>query len=110
VLARKSTCTVAEDEWVRQCPEGQLVPANLWFKNAPDGEMLREMKHTSDTFERVLSLLIVSQVRATMGAMGKKGRMTATTGSSGAGGRWWEMDRSQARSAGGGAVVGAGNV
>jgi len=35
------------------------VPANLWFRNAPDGEMLREMKHTSDTFERVLLLLIV---------------------------------------------------
>ena len=44
---------------VRQCPEGQLVPANLWFRNAPDGEMLLEMKHTSDTFERVLLLLIV---------------------------------------------------
>jgi hypothetical protein len=51
--------TVAADPLVRQCPEGQLVPANLWFRNAPDGEMLREMKHTSDTFERVLSLLIV---------------------------------------------------
>jgi len=51
--------TVAADPLVRQCLEGQLVPANLWFRNAPDGEMLREMKHTSDTFERVLSLLIV---------------------------------------------------
>lgn len=53
------TGTVAADTSVRQCPEGQIVPANLWFKNAPEGEMLREMKHTSDTFERVLSLLIV---------------------------------------------------
>ena len=26
---------------------------------APEGEMLREMKHTSDTYERVLSLLII---------------------------------------------------
>lgn len=51
--------TVAADTSVRQCPEGQIVPANLWFKNAPEGEMLREMKHTSDTYERVLSLLIV---------------------------------------------------
>ena len=51
--------TVAADTSVRQCVEGQIVPANLWFKNAPEGEMLREMKHTSDTFERVLSLLIV---------------------------------------------------
>ncbi|WP_127478480.1 hypothetical protein [Sulfurivermis fontis] len=33
--------------------------AKLWFRNAPEGEMLREMKHTSDKFERVLSLLIV---------------------------------------------------
>jgi len=53
--------TVAADPLVRQYPEGQLVPANRWFRNAPDGEMLREMKHTSDTFERVLSLLIVPQ-------------------------------------------------
>ena len=51
--------TLAADPLVRQCQEGQLVPANLWFRNAPDGEMLREMKHTSDTFERVLSLPIV---------------------------------------------------
>lgn len=51
--------TVAADAEVRQCPEGRYVPAGLWFKNAPDGEMLREMKHTSDTYERVLSLLIV---------------------------------------------------
>jgi len=51
--------TLAAAPLVRQCPGGQLVPAKLWFKNAPDGEMLREMKHTSDTFERVLSLLIV---------------------------------------------------
>lgn len=51
--------TVAADVSVRQCPDGQIVPANLWFKNAPEGEMLREMKHTSDTYERVLSLLIV---------------------------------------------------
>ena len=51
--------TVAADTSVRQCAEGEIVPANLWFKNAPEGEMLREMKHTSDTFERVLSLLIV---------------------------------------------------
>lgn len=51
--------TVAADTSVRQCPEGQIVPANLWFKNAPEGEMLREMKHTSDIYERVLSLLIV---------------------------------------------------
>jgi len=49
--------TVTADTLVRQCPDGQIVPANLWFKN--DGEMPREMKHTSDTFERVLSLLIV---------------------------------------------------
>lgn len=51
--------TVAADASIRQCPEGGVVPANLWFRNAPEGEMLREMKHTSDTFERVLSLLIV---------------------------------------------------
>ncbi len=51
--------TLAADATVRQCPEGQMVPANLWFKTAPDGKMLREMKHTSDTYERVLSLLIV---------------------------------------------------
>ena len=51
--------TLAADPLVRQCPEGQLVPAKRWFKNAPDGEMLRELKHTSDTFERVLTLLIV---------------------------------------------------
>ncbi|MCM8597299.1 MAG: hypothetical protein NFW04_01370 [Candidatus Accumulibacter sp.] len=51
--------TVASDPRIRQCPEGALVPASLWFKNAPDDEILREMKHTSDTFERVLSLLIV---------------------------------------------------
>ncbi len=38
-----------------------MIPANRWFKNAPEGEMLREMKHTSDTFERVLSLLIVPE-------------------------------------------------
>jgi hypothetical protein len=53
--------TVAADPGVRQCPAGQYVPAGLWFTNAPGGEMLREMKHTSDTFERVLSLLIVPQ-------------------------------------------------
>lgn len=51
--------TVAADTSIRQCPEGKHVPANLWFRNAPEGEMLREMKHTSDTYERVLSLLIV---------------------------------------------------
>jgi hypothetical protein len=51
--------TLAADETVRQCPEGREVPAHLWFKNAPKGVMLREMKHTSDKFERVLSLLIV---------------------------------------------------
>jgi hypothetical protein len=51
--------TVAANPDIRQCPEGEMVPANLWFKNAPEGEMLREMKHTSDVFERVLSLLIV---------------------------------------------------
>jgi len=51
--------TVAADTSVRQCSEGQIVPANLWFKNALEGEMLREMKHTSDTYERVLSLLII---------------------------------------------------
>lgn len=51
--------TLAADTSVRQCPEGEIVPANRWFKNAPDGEMLREMKHTSDRYERVLSLLIV---------------------------------------------------
>jgi len=51
--------TLAADSSLRQCPEGKLVPANLWFKNAPAGEMLREMKHTSDIFERVLSLLVV---------------------------------------------------
>lgn len=51
--------TVAADASIRQCPEGQYVPASLWFRNAPEGEMLREMKHTSDKFERVLSLLIV---------------------------------------------------
>ncbi len=44
--------TVAADPLVRQYPEGRIVPANLWFRNAPDGEMLREVKHTSDTFER----------------------------------------------------------
>lgn len=51
--------TVAADDSIRQCPEGDLVPANRWFKNAPEGEWLREMKHTSDVYERVLSLLIV---------------------------------------------------
>lgn len=51
--------SVAADTSVRQCAEGEIVPANLWFRNAPEGEMLREMKHTSDTFERMLSLLIV---------------------------------------------------
>ncbi|MBI5923823.1 MAG: ImmA/IrrE family metallo-endopeptidase [Betaproteobacteria bacterium] len=51
--------TVAADTSIRQCPDGKIVPANLWFKNAPEGEMLREMKHTSDKYERVLSLLIV---------------------------------------------------
>lgn len=51
--------TLAADPDVRQCYEGRDVPANLWFKNAPKGLMLREMKHTSDKFERVLSLLIV---------------------------------------------------
>jgi hypothetical protein len=38
--------TVAADTFVRQCPEGKIVPASLWFKNAPEGEMLREMKHS----------------------------------------------------------------
>lgn len=51
--------TLAADTSVRQCKEGRIMPASLWFKNAPEGEMLREMKHTSDKFERVLSLLIV---------------------------------------------------
>lgn len=51
--------TLAADPDVRQCYEGRDVPANLWFKNAPKGLLLREMKHTSDKFERVLSLLIV---------------------------------------------------
>lgn len=51
--------TLAADPDVRQCPEGQPVPANLWFRNAPEGVMLREMKHSSDKFERVLSLLVV---------------------------------------------------
>ena len=51
--------TLAADSSIRQCAEGKIVPANLWFKNAPEGEMLREMKHTSVVFERVLSLLIV---------------------------------------------------
>lgn len=50
--------TIAADQSIRQCPEGKYVPANLWFRTAPEGEMLREMKHTSDKFERVLSLLI----------------------------------------------------
>jgi len=65
--------TVAADPLVRQCLEGQLVPANLWFRNAPDGEMLREMKHTSDTFERVLSLLIVPRFAARWACDGKEG-------------------------------------
>lgn len=51
--------TLAANPSVRQCAEGALVPASRWFKNAPQGEMLREMKHTSDALERVLSLLIV---------------------------------------------------
>ncbi|MDP2431825.1 MAG: ImmA/IrrE family metallo-endopeptidase [Pseudomonadota bacterium] len=51
--------TLAADASISQCPEGAVVPANLWFRNAPEGEMLREMKHTSDLYERVLSLLIV---------------------------------------------------
>jgi hypothetical protein len=38
----------------------------------------------------MLSLLIVPKFEPTMGAMGKKGRMTPTTGSSGAGSRCWE--------------------
>ena len=58
---------------VRQCPEGQLAPANLWFRNAPDGEMLREMKHTSDTFERVLSLLIVPKFYPRWASDGEEG-------------------------------------
>jgi hypothetical protein len=49
--------TVAADTFVRQCPEGKIVPASLWFKNAPEGEMLREMKHTSDTLERVYRII-----------------------------------------------------
>jgi hypothetical protein len=53
--------TVAADPDMRQCLAGRHVPAGLWFKNAPEEEMLREMKHTSDAFERVLSLLIVPQ-------------------------------------------------
>ncbi len=53
--------TLAADSSVRQCFDGELIPANLWFKNAPEGEMLREMKHTSDIFERVLSLLIAPE-------------------------------------------------
>jgi hypothetical protein len=81
--------TLAADPLVRQCPEGQLVPANLWFRNAPDGEMLREMKHTSDTFERVLSLLIVPRFEPRWACDGEEGRMTPTIGSSGAGGRCW---------------------
>lgn len=51
--------TLAADAGVRQCPEGRSVPARCWFNNAPEGEMLREMKHTSDAYERMLSLLIV---------------------------------------------------
>jgi hypothetical protein len=65
--------TVAADPLVRQCPEGQLVPANLWFRNVPDGEMLREMKHTSDTFERVLSLLIVPKFYPRWAREGEEG-------------------------------------
>jgi hypothetical protein len=42
VSAQQFPGTVAADPLVRQCAEGQLVPANLWFKNAPDGEMLRK--------------------------------------------------------------------
>ncbi|WP_273122315.1 ImmA/IrrE family metallo-endopeptidase [Ferrovum myxofaciens] len=53
--------TLAANSSVRQCSDGEMVQANLWFKNATEGEMLREMKHTSDTFERVLSLLIVPE-------------------------------------------------
>ena len=49
------------------------MPANLWFRNAPDGEMLREMKHTSDTFERVLSLLIVPCFGVTVDARWEEG-------------------------------------
>lgn len=51
--------TVAADASVRQCADGKIVSAKSWFKNAPEGAKLREMKHTSDTWERVLSLLIV---------------------------------------------------
>lgn len=53
--------TLAADAGVRQCREGRSVAARHWFRTAPDGEMVREMKHTSDTYERVLSLLIVAR-------------------------------------------------
>lgn len=40
------------------------MPANLWFSNARDGEVLREIKHTSDTSERLLSPLVVPRFEA----------------------------------------------
>lgn len=68
--------TLAADTSVRQCSDGVMLPANLWFKNAPQGEMLREMKHTSDIYERVLSLLIVPKFESRWARDGDEGHTT----------------------------------
>ncbi|WP_281718786.1 ImmA/IrrE family metallo-endopeptidase [Pandoraea apista] len=39
--------------------QGQLVPANIWFPNASSLTLLREMKLVSDTYDTVLTLLLL---------------------------------------------------
>lgn len=51
--------TLAADSTTRQVWAGEMIAASNWYRNEPKGTMLREMKHVSDTHERVLSLLIL---------------------------------------------------
>jgi hypothetical protein len=56
--------SLAADEGVRQEWKGQRVPAQTWFHTESPKALLREMKHVSDTYERVLSLLILPEAEA----------------------------------------------
>ncbi|WP_242560036.1 MULTISPECIES: ImmA/IrrE family metallo-endopeptidase [Pandoraea] len=39
--------------------QGQLLPAKVWFPDASPGTLLREMKLVSDTYDTVLTLLVL---------------------------------------------------
>lgn len=56
--------SLAADESVRQEWTGQRIPAQSWFPTESPHAFLREMKHVSDTFERILTLLILPEAEA----------------------------------------------